>query len=133
MRVSTKLLPPLTLLLLTGCVGPPGALCRGSLESMVSAELLFGAGQVTDAAWKSFVDREVTPQFPDGLTVFDGAGQWRDPARGVVTRERSKVVLIVFRDDPQAQERLNAIAEAYKRRFNQRSVGIVVKPACASF
>jgi hypothetical protein len=133
MRVSTRLLSLLAPLLLTGCVGPPGALCRGSLKSMVSAELLFGAGRVSDAAWKGFLDTEVSPRFPDGLTVFDAAGQWRDPARGVVTRERSKVLLIVFRDDPQSHERLNAIADAYKRRFNQRSVGVVVKPACASF
>jgi len=100
---------------------------------MVSAELLFGSGHVTDAAWKDFLDREITPRFPEGLTVFDAGGQWRAPAHEAVTRERSKVVLIVFRDDPQAQDRLNAIAEAYKRRFNQRSVGIVIKPACASF
>jgi hypothetical protein len=100
---------------------------------MVAAELLFGAGQVNDAAWKTFLDSEVSPRFPNGLTVFDASGQWRDPARGTVTRERSKVVLLVFRDDPHAQGRLHAIADAYKRRFNQRSVGIVLKPTCASF
>jgi hypothetical protein len=111
----------------------PMGLCPARLDSMVSAELLFGSGHVTNAAWKDFLDREITPRFPDGLTVFEASGQWRDPARGAVARERSKVVLIVFRGDPQDQDRLNAIAEAYKRRFNQRSVGIVIKPACASF
>ncbi|MFI9829948.1 DUF3574 domain-containing protein [Streptomyces sp. NPDC051913] len=25
-----------------------------------------------------FVDKEVTPDFPDGLTVQNGRGQWRD-------------------------------------------------------
>ena len=70
---------------------------------------------------------------PDGLTVFDAAGQWRDPARGRIVREPSKVVLIVFRDEPQKQEHLDAIADAYKRRFKQQSVGIVIRPACASF
>lgn len=133
MRLSTKLLSLLVFLTLAGCAGSPLGLCRGGLESMVSAELLFGSGQVSDTAWKRFLDSEVTPRFPDGMTVFDASGQWRNPDRGVVTRERSKVVLIVFRDDPQALERLDAIADAYKRRFNQRSVGIVVKPACASF
>jgi hypothetical protein len=133
MRVPGWLLSPLAILILTGCAGGPLGPCRSGLESMVSAELLFGVGQVSDAAWKRFLDSEVTPRFPDGLTVFDTAGQWRDPASSVLTRERSKVVLIVFRDDPQAHERLHAVADAYKRRFNQRSVGIVVKPACASF
>jgi hypothetical protein len=114
------------------------AACRGNQQSMLAAELLFGrriagGGIVSEAAWARFLAREITPRFPDGLTVFDAAGQWRDPARGRIVRERSKVVLIVFRDDPQKQEHLDAIAEAYKRRFKQQSVGIVIKPACASF
>ncbi len=25
-----------------------------------------------------FVDREITPRFPDGLTVLQPVGQWRD-------------------------------------------------------
>ena len=29
--------------------------------------------------------------------------------------------------------RLNEIAEAYKSRFKQQSVGVIVRPACVSF
>ena len=29
--------------------------------------------------------------------------------------------------------RLNEIAEAYKSRFKQQSVGMIVRPACVSF
>ena len=111
--------------------------CRGKQQSMLAAELLFGrrtaGGIVSEAAWARFLAREIAPRFPDGFTVFDAAGQWRDPRRGRTVREPSKVVLIVFRDAPQMQEHLDAIADAYKRRFKQQSVGIVVKPACASF
>jgi hypothetical protein len=112
--------------------------CRGNQQSMLAAELLFGrrtagGGMVSEAAWARFLAREITPRFPDGLTVLDAAGQWREPARGRIVREPSKVVLIVFRDHPQKQEHLDTIADAYKRRFKQRSVGIVIKPACASF
>jgi hypothetical protein len=111
--------------------------CRGNQQSMLAAELFFGrtmpgGGFVGEAAWARFLAREITPRFPDGLTVFDAAGQWRDRA-GRINRQASKVVLIVFRDDPQRQESLDAIAGAYRRRFKQQSVGIVVKPACASF
>ena len=35
---------------------------------------------------------EITPRFPDGLTVVDSVGQWRDPARGRLVRERGKLV-----------------------------------------
>jgi hypothetical protein len=30
-------------------------------------------------------------------------------------------------------ERLNEIAAAYKRRFRQHSVGVILRPACVSF
>jgi hypothetical protein len=123
---------------LGGCVGAPPLACRAGQQATLTATLLFGrhAGgrlAVSDADWSRFLAGEITPRFPDGLTVFDASGQWRDPARGVATREPSKVVLIVYRDEPTAQARLTAIAEAYKRRFAQRSVGIVVNPGCASF
>jgi Protein of unknown function (DUF3574) len=123
----------LVVVLAAGSSTPSLAACRGNQQSMLAAELLFGRGIVSEAAWARFLAREITPRFPDGLTVFDAAGQWRDPARGRIVRERSKVVLIVFRDDPQKQEHLDTIADAYKRRFKQQSVGIVIKPACASF
>jgi Protein of unknown function (DUF3574) len=125
-------------LVLSGCATAPIVACRGSQRSMLSAELLFGRKSadrivVTEREWAGFVEQEITPRFPDGLTVLDATGQWRDPAVGRAVREPSKIVIILFRDDPAAHERLDAIAEAYKRRFDQRSVGIVIKPACASF
>jgi uncharacterized protein DUF3574 len=125
-------------LALSTCTTASLAACRGNQESMLAAELLFGRkignrGIVSEAEWARFVAREITPRFPEGLTVFDAAGQWRDPRRGAIVREPSKVVLIVFRDEAGKQEHLTAIADAYKRRFNQQSVGIVIKPACASF
>jgi hypothetical protein len=125
-------------LMLGGCVGGPPLACRAGQDATLAATLLFGRyadgrPAVSNADWSRFLASEITPRFPDGLTVLDASGQWRDPARGVAVREPSKVVLIVYRDEPTAQARLTAIAEAYKRRFAQRSVGIVVSPACASF
>jgi hypothetical protein len=34
---------------------------------------------------------------------------------------------------PDDSQRLDAIADAYKSLFRQRSVGIIVHPACVSF
>ena len=34
---------------------------------------------------------------------------------------------------PEDIARLNEIAEAYKARFKQQSVGVIVRPACVSF
>ena len=48
-------------------------------------------------------------------------------------REPSKLVQIVLPGKAEDIERLNEIAEAYKKRFRQQSVGIIVRSACVSF
>lgn len=88
---------------------------------------------VSEGEWSRFVDREITPRFPDGLTVFNAAGQWRDKSNNKIVREPSKIVQIVLPGDDGEFARLNEIAEAYKTRFKQQSVGVIVRPACVSF
>lgn len=88
---------------------------------------------VTDKLWAAFLAREVSPRFPDGLTVFDTTGQWRDGKTKAVIRERSKIVRIIMPGDDSANEKIGAIASAYKTQFHQDSVGIVTRPACVSF
>lgn len=112
--------------------------CTPPQQAMVSAELLFGRNVgdrvgVSEAAFAQFIATEITPRFPDGLTVLDARGQWRDTDRGHVVRERSKVVLITFRDAPEKRAALAAIADAYKKKFEQQSVAIATRPACVSF
>jgi hypothetical protein len=112
--------------------------CPLPAKSMVRAELLFGRNiggrlGVTERKWTRFLAREIAPRFPDGLTVLDGTGQWRDPDRGVTVHERSKIVIVVTPDDSASRERLLAVIDAYKRRFRQKSVGLVTRPVCAAF
>jgi len=118
--------------------GEPTLSCRGALEPKRVAELLFGRDigrrfGVGEAAWARFLTRELTPRFPDGLTVSEAIGQWRDPVSGKTVREPTKRVEIVLpgRDDDDA--RLDAVVQSYKREFHQRSIGVIVRPACASF
>ena len=81
-------------------------------------------------SWRSVV----TPNFPDGLTVFDGYGQWRNPDTGIIGRSPSvKIVLIAVKRSPELAGRLQAVIDAYKARFKQQSVGIVTRDSCASF
>ena len=72
-------------------------------------------------------------RFPDGLTVLDARGQWRDPARQVLVREPSKLVVIVAADDADTRRRLAEVAAAYKKRFRQKSAGLVLSTVCAAF
>ena len=124
-------------LLVIGAAGEPIA-CSAPLKPQQVAELLLGRKigdrlAVSETQFLNFLDREITPRFPDGLTVYDARGQWRDLERNRIVREPSKVVMIVLPGKPEDMARLGEIAEAYKKRFKQQSVGIVLRPACVSF
>jgi Protein of unknown function (DUF3574) len=110
----------------------------GPAETRYAAQLLFGQaigtqGEVSEADWQDFLATAVTPAFPEGLTVTDTQGQWRDAATGALVRERGKIVTLLVEDAVAARPRLEAIADAYKQRFHQDAVGIVVMPACVAF
>ncbi len=106
--------------------------CTAPQTAMLDIELLLGRGKASGARWRQFLAREVTPRFPDGLTVYETTGQWRDPATKAVTRERSRVLRIIVPADT-ARDKIDAVAAAYKTQFAQKSVGIVMRPACVSF
>jgi hypothetical protein len=112
--------------------------CDAPQRPMQQIELMFGRSisgrlRVSEAAWSRFLAREITPRFPDGLTVLDAAGQWQDPVGGRLVREPSKMVIIVTADEAPARERIAAIVAGYKQRFRQRSVGVVSRLVCAAF
>ena len=112
--------------------------CHGGQKPRQVAELLFGRNigdrpGVSEAQWGRFVDREISPRFPGGLTVLDAKGEWRDSARRTIVHEPSKLVEIVLPGKDDDADELEAIARAYKSRFRQQSVGIVVRGACVSF
>jgi hypothetical protein len=107
--------------------------CGVPQKPMLDVELLLGRGKASDARWRQFLAREVTPRFPDGLTLYETTGQWRDPARNLIVREKSRVLRIIIAADEPANDKIAALAEAYKKQFAQKSVGIVARPACVSF
>jgi hypothetical protein len=89
---------------------------------------------VTDAQFMTFVDRSVTPQFPDGLTIQEGRGQWRD-SNGVVERERSHELILLY---PAAEARthdpqIERIRDAYVAAYGQDSVARLDEPTLADF
>ena len=111
--------------------------CPAGTDAFVEYRLFFGRSQgsvevVTDAAWRAFLAEEITPRFPDGLSVLDAAGQWRD-ASGTIVRERSKLVLILAEPGASGMQRTDEIAQAYRQTFGQESVLRVVTTACVSF
>ncbi|MGG5808944.1 DUF3574 domain-containing protein [Falsiroseomonas sp. CW058] len=143
MRVARRAaLPAIAALLpalLAGCAAAPPAACPAGTGPATFAEAFFGrsaAGRevVDDAAWARFVDEVLTPAFPDGLTVLDGAGQWRG-RDGRVARERSKLLLVALPSATPdgAAARLAPVTAAYRARFGQESVMVATRPGCVGF
>ena len=125
-------------LALAGCATLQAPTCLPPAQPMLSAELAFGRHigdrpGVSDADFRRFAAEEITPRFPDGFTVIDGAGQWRDTVRHRIVHEKTKLVMVVFAESAGKRAALNEIAEAYKQRFRQHSVLVAVRPSCVSF
>jgi hypothetical protein len=108
-----------------------------NLELWLRSELYFGTGrpggEVSDEEFLGFVDREITPRFPDGLTLMTGYGQYLN-SQGVLARERSKI-LILFHPAANGDDarKIEEIREAYKSAFAQESVLRVQEYANVSF
>ena len=128
---------PLLLALAVAACAQPGAppVCTAPLKPAVAIDLYFGrdkpaGGEVTDAEWGAFLTEVVTSRFPDGLSVFDSSGQYREPT-GRIVRERSKRLVVIVFDVPAHKAKVIEIVEAYKQRFGQYSVFRVEQPVCA--
>lgn len=106
-------------------------------ERLQRTELFFGrnspAGEISEQDFQRFVDAVVTPLFPDGLTVIDGKGQFRASADSPVEKELAKVLVLLYRFDKSASDKVEEIRSRYKARFAQQSVLRVDGSVCASF
>ena len=80
-------------------------------------------GVVTDEQFMEFLDRIITPRFPDGLTLLKGNGQFRD-GEGDIIKEESFVLILLYplEEFHESSRRINVIREHYKDEFDQESV-----------
>ena len=109
-------------------------------KGWVETRLYFGLGPVgptpggtSEAAWLSFLDTEVTPRFPAGLSVADLYGQWQGKPGEPVQRLRSKVLILDYPASHANAARIEAIRTAWKQRTGDLSVLRVTQPADVSF
>jgi Protein of unknown function (DUF3574) len=106
----------------------------------VDTQLYFGLGPadspekgVSEAAWRDFLDKEVTPRFPAGLSVMDVYGQWQGKKEKSPERIRSKMLIVDYPGTPENAARIEAIRAAWKQQTGDQSVLKVTKPADVSF
>ncbi|MEU9168158.1 DUF3574 domain-containing protein [Streptomyces sp. NPDC048420] len=106
----------------------------------VETQLFFGTERpdggpaVTDKQFMAFVDTEVTPEFPDGLTVLNGRGQWRDVS-GKIEKERSYELILLYPVGRAAanDRKIEEIRRAYEKAFGQEAVARVDDRARVDF
>ncbi|MDK0518868.1 DUF3574 domain-containing protein [Streptomyces sp. ML-6] len=109
-------------------------------EDYIETRLFFGTERpdggpdVTDDQFMAFIDEEVTPRFPNGLTIQDGRGQWRD-SNGVIERERSyELTLLYPASEARARDsRIERIRDAYEKAYAQDSVARLEEHMIADF
>ena len=89
-------------------------------------------GMVSETEWQAFLSEDVTPRFPDGLTVLEADGQYRQ-SDGSIGRERSKVLVILHDQKPATREALETLVVRYKNTFAQESVLWESARVCAAF
>lgn len=122
-------------------------LCKNQLngKSFARTELFFGLSKpdgsvITEQEFQQFIDRKITPLFPEGLTLLTGTGQFQTSA-GTITKERSKLLILLYpsSNDPvdlggaNRNGAVEQIRKAYKNAFKQESVLRVDDLSCASF
>jgi hypothetical protein len=112
----------------------------GLTKGWVDTKLYFGLGPadhpeqgISDARWRDFLDKEVTPRFPSGLSVVDVYGQWKGKDQLVPERLRSKMLVIDYADSEENREKIDAIRAAWKQLTGDQSVLRVTEPADVSF
>jgi hypothetical protein len=117
---------------------PARADCAPPSAPVSQVEMFFGSSvkgrpAVSEAAWAKFLADQITPKFPDGLTVWNATGQWRS-GDGKIYREATHVLLILYKPDATTEGKIEAIRDSYKKQFNQESAPLRVdSTVCAAF
>lgn len=110
-------------------------------EPWVRGELYFGTTKDDGTAYSpeefdAFLDTEITPRFPDGLTLLTGLGQWKGEGDNEVLQERSQLLIVLYplESARESSAKLEEIRDLYEAQFNQFSVlRADIAPVCTSF
>jgi Protein of unknown function (DUF3574) len=113
--------------------------CKSQLNGamFMRTELVFGMSRssgpdITETEFQSFVDDQITPRFPEGLTVLSGIGQFKD-ASGTIVQEKAKVLVLLYPFSKQSIKLVEDVRAEYKTMFQQQSVLRIDEQMCVSF
>lgn len=106
----------------------------------VRTQLFFGTGRhhgeppITEEQFMDFLDEYVTPRFPDGLTLQEGYGQWRDKT-GSINGERSYELILLYPAEKAKahDDDIEYLRDRYTEMYDLESVGRVDEHVRADF
>jgi Protein of unknown function (DUF3574) len=112
----------------TAAEGPSVSIALGPGMWFTRTELFFGSlkpdgSVVSEEAFLGFLSAEITPRFPNGLTLLTGLGQFLT-TQGVVHQEPSRLLILLYpvEEERDSSEKIEQIREQYKRMFRQEAV-----------
>ena len=134
----TRFVAALIVLAVSACAPERGRCLLDSLQPMARVELFFGRDipgrePLTEREWSDFAASVIAKEFPDGFTVMEGDGEWRDPAMQRITHERSKILIVAAPKSSDLASRVVRVRDAYRRMYRQTSVGVLTYDACGEF
>ncbi len=90
---------------------------------------------VTDDLWESFVANSVAAEFPDGFTVANASGHWKDDSAKNPVSEDSRVLILVAKQaaDDETGAKISKLIGVYLKLFCQHSVLLVETPVVFHF
>jgi Protein of unknown function (DUF3574) len=118
---------------------PSNPSCKSPLigQKFARTELYFGSLkpnqlEVTEAEFTRFLSQEISPRFPDGLTLLKGFGEFRG-SNGKTIQETSRLVIVFYPFATESSQKIEDIRRTYKTQFKQESVLRVDDESCISF
>jgi hypothetical protein len=110
--------------------------CPNGLEPFKQVTLYFGLsspeGVISNLEWQRYLEEVVTPNFPEGFTVFDSYGQWKNP-EGVIIDEPGKVITHLFDIHDPKNNNIESVIGEFKERHQAQSVIREENVVCVSF
>lgn len=125
----------LSCLAVAGCATSPKAasVCPPGQNQIRTAQIFLSAPaeRLSEEDVRRFVEQEVTPRFPKGVTVLDSGA----PVVGgdaVTVPGAPKVLMIVLPNRGDSYGRVEAVRAAYRQRFGRPSVVVLPPPTCVA-
>ena len=113
--------------------------CLATLKGRMymRTELVFGmsrhqAPDISEAEFERFIDEQIAPRFPEGLTIVSGDGRFKD-AKGNIVQEASKLLVVLYQFGQERSRQIDEIRSAYRTQFQQQSVLRIDEMQCVSF